>query len=171
MVNNIQKICVEHVYWPCTHAYRQLTFMVTLLKKPMLFCKVNYMWNYNERGWNSNIIDELIRIIIINLYITHSILYWIASFLWIYHKQKLNLRRPNAQGLSAHASLRSYRTTDANPWQVVTWVTWVTLKVMPFIKYLVYKYFLKYLLSDVSRKHLNDTSPINYTSVSIPKIS
>ena len=32
MFNNIQKICIEMFYWPCTHAYRQLRFIVTSLK-------------------------------------------------------------------------------------------------------------------------------------------
>ena len=34
---------------------------------------------------------------------------------------------------------------------------------MLFIKYLVYKYFLKNLLSDDARKQLNDTSPKKFT--------
>ena len=39
------------------------------------------------------IIDEIFRIIIIIIYITHSIPYWIDSFLRIRYKQKPNFRR------------------------------------------------------------------------------
>ena len=56
MFDNIQKICIETFYWPCTQAYRYLTSIVTSLKtvhdiRQRYVVKYNYMWfNHNETG-------------------------------------------------------------------------------------------------------------------------
>ena len=76
-------MCFEKkIYWPCNQACRRLTLIVISLKiekwRPPTLCrKVNCMWNHNETGQNSShYIDEIIRIVIVNMYITHGILYW-----------------------------------------------------------------------------------------------
>ena len=79
MFNNIQRI-LKPFYQPCTHAYRQLKFIVPSHKtekwRPQMFCcKVNYMWNHNKRDKSWIIVDKIFRIVIIDMYNTHSILH------------------------------------------------------------------------------------------------
>ena len=80
--------------WPCSHSYRQLTFIVTSLKTekwrpPTLCCKVNYMWNHIETGWNSNHFRRNN-----NMYITHSMLYLVSYNLILFSKFATNRKLP-----------------------------------------------------------------------------
>ena len=97
---------MKRFYWPCTHVYGQLTFCdVTQNRNDVrrryvvkyIICEITLK---QDKIWI--IVDEIFRIVIIYMYITHSILHWFNYLIDLqtetYLAQNLGAR-PNTSGV------------------------------------------------------------------------
>ena len=98
------------------------------------------------------------------MYISHSILNWdnfnCFFFLWICYKQKLSLRRTDAQGQTARASLRC-NFQNLPTFAKIPWAKSYNIKLV-LKSYMYFYSFIIHLLNVSFVRILNDTDlPIN----------